>query len=107
LLRRTAEIDEIDVEIVPGKDAPFLGDRGRRRASPVIAARQTGNSSGRGALLLAVQARATPAIATGVASPKAPARPRTVRRERQGRVGLLASIARLLLFMPFSMMILP
>jgi hypothetical protein len=56
---------------------------------------------------MAVHARATPAIATGVASPKAPARPRAVRRERQGRVGLLASIVKLLLFMPFSMMILP
>jgi hypothetical protein len=56
---------------------------------------------------MAVHARATPAIATGVASPKAPARPRAVRRERQGRVGLFASIVKLLLFMPFSMMILP
>src|SRR5437879_5410243 len=69
--------------------------------SPVMAARQRGNPSARGALFTAVSARAAPTIATGVAIPKIPARPRTVRRE--SRIDSLA----FLLFSPFSMMILP
>jgi hypothetical protein len=78
---------------------------GRASRSPVIAARQRGNSSARGPLLIAVHARATPTIARGVAAPVAAARPSTVRRER--RLGSLAVRVKVPLFLPFSMMILP
>src|SRR5262245_32193591 len=71
--------------------------------SQVIAARQRGNSSGRGQPFIAVIARAAPSIATGVATPTTPARPRIVRRERQDRVGLRTSVVKPVLFSLFSM----
>ncbi|MGY4502056.1 hypothetical protein ACVWYH_006013 [Bradyrhizobium sp. GM24.11] len=80
-----------------GPDNPSLG----------IAVRQKGSSSGRGALFSAVSARATVTVASGAATPKAPARPRTVRRERQGRVGSRGSVVRFLRLLSFSMIIIP
>ena len=55
---------------------------GPNNPSPAIAARQRGSSAGRGTLFTTVSARATPAITIGVVTPKAPARARTVRRDR-------------------------
>ena len=101
MVGRPAEVDEFDIKVVLGEDAPLFRDRcsdgtGRicipgeidfaRRALQRFPARgSAANRRVAGKIGGVVSARAAPNTPNGAAAPKAPARPRTERRDNPRR----------------------